>query len=298
MVRRILPRPLLALAGVALAFTRTTDALELGVDRGVGPDGFESIALDAGHQFQRLPLRVDAGYYSSDIAGQGVEQSTASIRWQVRNEISTTLGLSHIDDNVFVIRGTDLGLGLAANALWHGSRTTQLNLTYGRLTYSPDAHAPFGPGVLARLPRQVHCLTGVSQQFSDKFWLNLSYDSFQYSKSPLELAQVLLILNRRYRTPLTWAYTMIAFPDRAGSAGLVWYPSQKYSATLTYSRSHTVLLQSTSATAANVTRNFGRFNATVGLNHSDAGPVRGFAGQVLQPASSGTYFDLHLGASF
>lgn len=284
--------PLIALAAASAAWS-----LDLGVTKGVGPDDFRTTGVDAGLDLFNNAVRADAGYYLAESAGSGPDQFTASLRWQAAPRVSGTLSYRHIVDELSAVQGGDFALGVWLAAPWTEAHPTLLTVTYGGQGWQPHA-SNVAPRLLAAIPQQTHVSTALWQQFTDKWSANLSYDSYSYSKDPIELAVAIVVAARRFRVPATGAYVALGLTDRIASGGLSWQPNARYSASLNYSDIRNVLGQKSSSTAFTLSRTIGRYSLSANLSQSSSDAYTVANGILLFPSSTGAYLDLRLGAHF
>lgn len=271
-------------------------ALDVGVTKGVGSDDFRSTGADIGMDFRDQTLRFDASYYIGESAGDGPDTSAASLRWQALPRLSASLSGSHIVSDITTMSGFDTTLGWSLPAPWAEQHPTTLSVTYGRLEYTAN-RARVLPAIRARVPRQTHLQVALSQQLSQRWSANLSLDDYRYDKDPIELATIIVLLGRRLHFPVRAAFNALTVPDHSTSAGLSWAPNDRYNVSLSVSDVRTVLDQSTKSVGLNAARTFGRFTVSGQLSHTDSGAAM-VRNVTLLPSSTGTYFDLRVGAHF
>ncbi len=217
----------------------------VGISLGTGPGGFDSRGIDLSFGVGSLPLNVNAGYYQGLSGGDvSMEQANAGLDWQITESISAQLGASRIDDDIFIMEGSDLGLGLQLNQYWGGERTTLINLGFGRMDYTPDTARQLPQALLDRLPDQNRYSLGLVQGLTENLTLNLSYDSYDYTEDPKDLARAIAIaFLKRGRYPPNSAFTLAAFPDKTYSVGLGWELGNNLGLDIGFSHTETVLGQ-------------------------------------------------------
>lgn len=295
-----MPRTLPRLIGTTVlcgGLAAGAHAVDVGISQGVGPNGFHSTGLDIGQAWHEDAFRADASYYRGTTDGAGPEQFIGSLSWQATAHLAATGTYKRVRDEFTTNSGGDLGLALSIDGGAFAAHPATATVTYGRLEYDPHG-SNVAPAVLALKPTQSHWQVSWWQAFSARWAGNIGYDDYDYSKSPLTLARAIAILALRRNTPITGAYVAIGFPDSVGTAGLSFYPSDRYMLLLNHSDVKSVAGQSSSSTSLGLTRTFGRFTlgGTVSQNHNSS--LATAAGVQILPASDGTYFDLRLGASF
>lgn len=268
---------------------------------GTGPGGFDSRGIDAGIDLGKLPLHLSAGYFTGLSDGETtMEQANAGIDWQVSDSVSVNLGLSRIDDDIFIMDGTDIGIDIGLNKLWNSKRRTNLNLAVGRMEYDPDTDRNLPPALLDALPEQTRYSFGLSQSLTESLNANLGYDYYDYSKDPQALARAIgLAFLKRGRFPPNSAFTIAAFPDRTWSAGLGWEVGHNLGLDLSYSHTETVTGQKLKNTALGVTHYGEVFTFGISISRSTSTEVKtDRLGVTVFPSSSGTYVDFSIGMNF
>ncbi len=289
-------------AVLSLSFmTFATHAGSLGITLGTGPGGFDSRGLDLAFGIGALPLNVNAGYYQGLTGGDtSMEQANAGLDWQVTKSVSVQLGASRIDDDIFIMEGADIGLGLQLNQYWGGERTTMINLGFGRMDYTPDTARQLPQALLDRLPDQNRYSLGLVQGLTENLTLNLSFDSYDYTEDPKDLARAIaLAFLKRGRYPPNSAFTLAAFPDKTYNVGLGWELGNSLGLDVSFGHTETVLGQKLRSVSLGVTH-YGE-TLSVGMNIS-----RSFSTEVsterraitIIPSSDEIYVDFRVGMNF
>jgi hypothetical protein len=218
---------------------------------------------------------------------------------QVSESVSTQLNLSRIDDDIFIMKGAEISLNLHLNQFWQSKQSTVLKLGYGRMDYTPDTERRLPEALLAHLPEQSHYTLGLSQGLTEHLSANLTYDKYDYTTDPRELATAIaLAYTRRNRTPPNSAFVIAAFPDNTANIGLGWDLGNNISLDLSYSQTETAVGQTLKNTGLGVTHSGEAFTFGVSLSHSDSSEVTSARGITVIPSSHGTYLDFHIGMQF
>lgn len=298
MLPRIVARAFVAVT-VCVA-SSVTQAGSIGVTLGTGPDGFDSRGLDFGFAVGKLPLNLNAGYYMGSSNGSiSLEQANAGLDWQVSKSVSLQLGASRIDDDVFIVEGGDIGLGVRLNPLWDGKRVSFLNLGVGRMDYTPDTRLDLPGALLDRVPEQKRYGIGLTQGLTDNLTLNLNYDAYDYTEDPKELAiAVARAFIKRGRYPPNSAFSLLAFPDNAYNIGLNWDVSEGIGLNVSFGETETVLSQKLRSLSFGVTHYGEYFNTGLNLTRSFSTEVTGERGFTILPSSDDIYVDFRLSKDF
>ncbi len=286
----ILAMPMTTLAGGDAAITL-----------GTGPCGFDSRGVDAGIDLGALPLHVNAGYFSASSDGETtLAQANAGLDWQVSESVAVNLGMSRIDDDFFIMKGTDIGIDIGLNKLWNGKKRTNVNLAVGRMEYDPDIDRSLPAALLNALPEQNRYSIGLSQSLTESLTANLGYDYYDYTEDPSALARAIgLTFLKRGRFPPNSAFTVAAFPDRTWSAGLGWEVGGNISLDLSYSLTETVIGQTLKDIALGITHYGKVFTFGVSISRSSSAEVKTERLDVMAfPSSSDTYVDFRIGMKF
>jgi hypothetical protein len=270
------------------------------VTLGNGPGGFDSYALDVDFDLGKLPLGLNAGYYTASVNGDtNMEQVTAGMSWEVSETARLRASLMRIDDNIFVMEGGDLGVTFKLAKLWRGKQPTDLNIAYGRMDYTPDTARNLPAALLASLPEQEHVNLGLTQGITDSVSINLGYDKYDYTKDPVQLATAIgLAFLRHGRNPPNAAYTIAAFPDHTLSAGVNWDLGNGFNLSLDHSASETVVDQRLRNTTLGIAYQGEKMTFGVNISRNESTEVRSRGGTVLYPASHGTYLEFSVGLPF
>lgn len=285
---------------VVFVASSVTHAGSIGLTLGTGPDGFDSRGLDLAFAVGKLPLNLSAGYYMGSSNGTtSLEQANAGLDWQVSKNVSLQLGASRIDDDVFIVEGGDLGLGVRLDTLWKGKRLSMLNLGTGRMDYSPDTRLELPGAQLDRVPEQNRYGIGLTQGLTDNLTLNLNYDSYDYTEDPKELAiAVARAFIKRGRYPPSSAFSLLAFPDNAYNIGLNWDVSEGIGLNFSFGETETVLSQKLRSLSVGVTHYGEHFDTGINITRSFSTEVTGDRGFTILPSSDDIYVDFRLSKDF
>jgi hypothetical protein len=299
MIHRVLPRLCAVLFLSILACAARAGSVN--VSLGTGPGGFDSRGLDLSFDVGAMPLSINAGYFQSVSDGEvSMEQSNAGLDWQVSSGVSLQLGASRIDDDIFIMKGADLGLGLQINPYWGSKLKTMLNFGLGRMDYTPDTARQLPQALLDHLPDQDKYSIGLVQGLTENLTLNLSFDSYDYTEDPKDLARAIAVaFLKRGRYPPNAAFTLVAFPDKTYSIGLGWELGSDLGLDFGFSHTETVLGQKLRNVSVGVTHYGETLTMGMSISRSFSTEVNAVRRDVtIIPSSDDIYVDFRVGMHF
>lgn len=284
---------------ILLATPIAGQAHEIDLTWTTGKGRFESRAVQAEFGLGKLPLRLTAEYLDVTDEGSSVRQTGGSLAWRVAEPLELRLGLTRLDDNVFVMEGGDIGATVHLDKFWHGSQATFLKLAYATMDYTPDTARSLPPAFLSRLPEQRRYSAGLEQGLGKDLSISLAYDKYDYTQDPVDLATaVALAFLRRGGRPPGAAFVLTSFPDHATAVALQWQVTDKLVLDLAYDQSETVIGQRQKSSSVGVSREIGAFTLGLTITHSSSTAVSTARGIPLAPAGSDTYLALRAGIQF
>jgi len=286
---------LFSISGVNLAH-----AANIGFTYGSGSGDFDSASINFGTGLGDTPLYLSGSHYQGSSGGdQSLKNSSLGLDWQINEPLSVHLGFNRIDDDIFIMDGGEVGLGLKLNQYFGSERDTLLNLGYGKMDYTPDTSRDIPQALLDRVPKQSRYSIGLVQGLTDTLSANLSYDNYDYTTDPevLALAIAKAFVKRGFYPPNA-AYTLAAFPEHTVRAGLDWQTSKTLGVSLTLGQTKTATGQHLRDLGVGFTHHGEIFTFGVNLSASSTTDVETATGITVIKGGSSHYVDLNFGVEF
>ena len=287
-------QPLTLLAATAALLLGGAAQAQVHVDAGWGggPDDYTSQELHADVDFADGRWNAGAGWFVGKVPGEDdTTQWSGALSWRAHDALTLEYRYSDVDDGNYSVSGHDLGVSIALESLWHGTRGVGLDIGYASLTTEANRGTFAGRTLGQTRPR-----LGLVWDITDTVSVNLAHEWNRYDHDPVEIAKALL---RRSHNQAQPAFTLLGFADRSTSAGLDWAITDALTWRVSTGRTVTVLDQQLKYTRLGASYRWNKaLTLGVSFTRNSSTAVVTPGGTVLQADSRGTWGDVTAGWQF
>lgn len=261
---------------------------------GSGPDSYRSYSF-AGDVDLSKSVRFSLDHFLAQTTGaSNTRQTGAVLSWQALELLAINYRYSETNDGTFAVKGNEGGLSFALDTLWQGELQTSLDLGYGSFKYK--AANPQTVAASNFVLTQDQNSFGLNQELSSNLTLYGSHDQYKYDRNVRNLAIFLL---KRSRNTSKAAFSLLAFPDKTNTLGLVWRANNDLKLDLSSSKTTTLLDQQLKNTRMGIDYQLGdRLDMGISVTRSTASAMVNNSGVIVQPETRDNYWETTAGWSF
>jgi hypothetical protein len=263
-----------------------------------GPDGYRSRELSVSTDLPRLPVVFEAKeFVAHGASGQIMNEQTFGLIWNVSDRFSVGYRHQNGHGDLMNVLSQELSTSFDFASLISQKNPTRFDIHYTETTYDPNASDPVAKAAIkAMLPEVKQYTLGIHQGMGDNWDFSLSYDDYQYSKDPVDVARQML---RRVKRPNNGIFEIIGFPDRSTSAGVTWKPIAPLSLDLSFRSTTSVLNQSQDNVRLGMNYQFNRnYQLGTSISRATTSEIRSNAGALIAESSGANYFEISASLNF